>query len=63
MYSKEAWVLVQPQVIPDPDYLPDYLFLMTMIERISSMVDDIASKIEHKEDNGDRSQKKKCDTE
>ena len=31
MYAEVAWVLVssgiqvQPQVIPDPDYLPDYL--------------------------------------
>ena len=31
MYAEVAWVLVssgtqvQPQIIPDPDYLPDYL--------------------------------------
>ena len=31
MYSEEAWVLVpsgtlvQPQIVLDPDYLPDYL--------------------------------------
>ena len=37
MYAEVAWVLassgtqVQPQIILDPDYLPDYLpFLMTM---------------------------------
>ena len=33
MYAEIAWVLVslgtqvQPQIIPDPDYLPDYLSL------------------------------------
>ena len=39
MYAQVAWVLVssgtqvQPQVIIDPDYLPDYLsVLMTMLE-------------------------------
>ena len=38
MDSGVAWVLVstgtqvQPPIIPDPDYLPDYfLFLMTMV--------------------------------
>ena len=38
MYAEIAWVLVssgtqaQPQVILDPDYLPDYLpFLITMV--------------------------------
>ena len=31
MYAEVAWVLVslgtqvQPQIVPDPDYLPDYL--------------------------------------
>ena len=34
MYAEVAWVLafsgiqVQPQVILDPDYLPDYLLIM-----------------------------------
>ena len=44
MYAEVAWVLVslgtqvQPQIILDPDYLPDYLFVsddyeITMITR------------------------------
>ena len=38
MYSEVDWVLissgtqVQPQIILDPDYLPDRPFLMTMIQ-------------------------------
>ena len=40
MYAEVAWVIVssrtqvQPQIIPDPDYLPDYLFVsyMTMTQ-------------------------------
>ena len=37
MHSEVAWVLVssvtqvQPQIILDPDYLPIFLFLMTML--------------------------------
>ena len=41
MYAEVAWILGssetqnQPQIIPDPDYLPDYLsVLMTMVKII-----------------------------
>ena len=42
MYAEVAWVLVssgtqvQPQIIPDPDYLPDYLSISYDYAKISS---------------------------
>ena len=54
MYAEVAWVLVssgtqvQPQIIPDPDYLPDYLSVsydyVTMEEALHDVeVDRIGS--------------------
>ena len=54
MYAEIAWVLVsseiqvQPQVIPVPDNLPDYLFLMTMsLTKFQSNHFSVLSSLQH----------------
>ena len=44
MYAEVAWVLVslgtkvQPQIMPDPDYLPDYLSISYDYDNIEDII-------------------------
>ena len=44
MYAEVAWILVssgtqvQPQIIPDPDYLPDYLSIPYDYDNIEDII-------------------------